>query len=854
MKTFTKKSVTQKIVIVLITVIMLSFSIPKPVHADWGGILISPLISLATSLVDGAEYLLEWMMLGKTNYFMDKTMDEYVSNDSKSSDSTITVDSKVDGSFLGLDKPNIPDIQYTPEAIFSNRVPALDINFIKPSVTTGNNETDQKMNVAIKLRPVIASWYKAIRTLAIVGLLSVLIYLGIRMLLTSVAADRAKYKKMIIDWIVAMCLVFALHYIMSLALTASEVVTSMISSGLGKTVTVEVATQNNYKFNATLMNYVRFMIQSTDFKEKVVFFFLYLMLVIYTFRFTWTYLKRVVNMAFLTLIAPVVALTYPIDKVNDGSAQAFNMWVREFTFNALLQPLHLFIYTVLLGASVELAVNNPLYAIVCLAFIFAAEKLVKQMFGFSKANGGTVGSLAGAMGVSALANKALMSMGKGPNGGKGGNGKVRTNDKYKREGKDQNANKGYKAFDKEDNKGIDTLAIGDGQQGEGTDDKLPPPANDNNPKFGKEQEDEMSQLQEYFDNTDNNEAFENPEEYQAKLDRMKELEEAKRISENQNTQPTEQQEEDDDEPQPVGSPSVQNAVRQLGSESSPETISDLWNQDRAKMKEGFANKVNSVKTFGSNVKNTIGTKEGRKELTRKAGVGAYKTIRGVAKAMPTVAYKGVKTAGRVGVAAALGATAGVIGATTGDGDKALSWAAAAAGVGFATGDNLVDATLGKAMQNTSVRDAYGAGKEGSAIDARNKKADKEYLKSQEHKEEYEKYFKDKMTKAEFNKATREYREVGITDKKDIRNALKLEEKYREEGKDGKDPAKIRGKVQNIVQSYDAISKKAIYGEDKNATEAALKNIEGQLTTGDAKQKRAIANEILQGYKDWYNIG
>ena len=40
-------------------------------------------------------------------------------------------------------------------------------------------------------------------------------------------------------------------------------------------------------------------------------------------------------MAFLTIIAPLVALTYPIDKINDGKAQAFNMWFKEYIFNLL---------------------------------------------------------------------------------------------------------------------------------------------------------------------------------------------------------------------------------------------------------------------------------------------------------------------------------------------------------------------------------------------------------------------------------------------------------------------------------------------------------------------------------------
>ena len=108
-----------------------------------------------------------------------------------------------------------------------------------------------------------------------------------------------------------------------------------------------------------------------------------------------------------------------------------------------------------------------------------------------------------------------------------------------------------------------------------------------------------------------------------------------------------------------------------------------------------------------------------------------------------------------------------------------------------------------------------------------------------------------MSKQDFDKATKEYREVGITNKKQIRNALKLEAQYM---KNGGNPQDVRGKVQNIVQTYEGIDRKAVYG-DANATQAALKNIEGQLSNvKDAKQRRAVANEILQGYRDWYNIG
>ena len=60
---------------------------------------------------------------------------------------------------------------------------------------------------------------------------------------------------------------------------------------------------------------------------------IYVVLVIYTVIFVFTYVKRVVYMAFLTIIAPLVALTYPIDKMNDGKAQAFDAWFKEYIFN-----------------------------------------------------------------------------------------------------------------------------------------------------------------------------------------------------------------------------------------------------------------------------------------------------------------------------------------------------------------------------------------------------------------------------------------------------------------------------------------------------------------------------------------
>ena len=102
-------------------------------------------------------------------------------------------------------------------------------------------------------------------------------------------------------------------------------------------------------------------------------------------------------MAFFTMIAPLIAVTYPLDKIKDGQAQAFNLWFKEYTFNALIQPVHLIIYTMTLSTVMDmLVINHPIYALIALGFIMPAEKFLRKMFGFEKATTlGAMGQMAG---------------------------------------------------------------------------------------------------------------------------------------------------------------------------------------------------------------------------------------------------------------------------------------------------------------------------------------------------------------------------------------------------------------------------------------------------------------------------
>ena len=68
----------------------------------------------------------------------------------------------------------------------------------KSNVTNLDGSPRVLKSSAEELQKNISKWYKALRLFALVGLLSVLVYVGIRIIISSTGQEKAKYKKMII--------------------------------------------------------------------------------------------------------------------------------------------------------------------------------------------------------------------------------------------------------------------------------------------------------------------------------------------------------------------------------------------------------------------------------------------------------------------------------------------------------------------------------------------------------------------------------------------------------------------------------------------------------------------------------
>lgn len=395
----------------------------------------------------------------------------------------------------------LPMYAISPEQIFSNQIPLLDVNFFNPksneyyenlqSSIPGNTEEDAESeedtedkpkSAAAILQSTIANWYLALRNFCIVVLLSVLLYTGIRIIISSSAQDKAKYKQRLMDWVVGMCLLFFLHYIMSFAMTVTDMLVDSLNS-LNPKIYTQVGTASgklkdyHYVYNGedagkifddrpesyaqimreqgiitvpekgseevfiwptNLMGKARMEVQlGGDASEENLlvnefgYTLIFVALVIYTILFLFRYLKRLLMLAFLTIIAPFVAMTYPLDKMSDGSAQAFNTWLKEYIYNLLIQPVHLILYTVLIGSAIDLVKDNLLFALAALGFILQAEKVIRKFFGFEKAStlagGSALGGALAMQGINQLrklGGGSKKQKGGGQSGEKDKNGKI----------------------------------------------------------------------------------------------------------------------------------------------------------------------------------------------------------------------------------------------------------------------------------------------------------------------------------------------------------------------------------------------------------------------------------------------
>lgn len=248
---------------------------------------------------------------------------------------------------------------FTIDSLVRNERQIFDANFF-------NFETKSETNN--KFKESVSVWYYTIRSLAIIISLLTLIYVGIRMAMSTTAIDRAKYKKMLIGWFEGFLIIWIFPYILTIAMTISNELVKLINIVQGES------------FEYTIISQYYYTISEAVGYQLIIWSVAYWLLIWYQVKFLVTYAKRFLSIGFLIIISPLISVTYSIDKIGDGRAQGFGMLIKELLVNIFIQPLHAIIYVIFIFTANEIAATAPILAIIFLATLTRVEKIVKNVF------------------------------------------------------------------------------------------------------------------------------------------------------------------------------------------------------------------------------------------------------------------------------------------------------------------------------------------------------------------------------------------------------------------------------------------------------------------------------------------
>lgn len=260
------------------------------------------------------------------------------------------------------------------EDIIFNKIQLLDVNIF---TNTPGGTAIASGSVVDVIRNGIAEWYNIFRKVSIIGMLITLLYLGIRIALNSIPETKAKYKEMLIGWLFGFAIVFFIHYFILIVITLNESLMQVIP--------------HDTELGTTIYEEIEIGMYQVDFIKALTHILVFLVLFIYTIKFFYIYLKRLFVVLILIMIAPLMGITYAIDRINGNkTSKHLTTWIQEFSINVLIQFVHAIIYVVFVSSVLEIIeqtgnVASIIVVCIILHFILEAEVLVKKMFKMNKA-------------------------------------------------------------------------------------------------------------------------------------------------------------------------------------------------------------------------------------------------------------------------------------------------------------------------------------------------------------------------------------------------------------------------------------------------------------------------------------
>ena len=251
--------------------------------------------------------------------------------------------------------------------LLTNKYPLFNINMFEETPSGPNSELSNSIKHSTAL------WYVTIRNIAAAACAVTLLYVGIRMAIATTAEDSAKYKKMLVSWLVGAILLFVMQYIILILIKLTEIFTNFLVNSIENDVNIA-------DMEVTMLTKIPDDTAKAEGWGKLIYLIMNFVMIFYQLKFFIMYLFRVLNIFVLTIVSPLMCVTYPIDAMGDGKAQGFNNWFRRIMMEIFIQPIHLVIYIVFIYSAGEIAKTQPIIGIIFIIALDYSEKIVRNAF------------------------------------------------------------------------------------------------------------------------------------------------------------------------------------------------------------------------------------------------------------------------------------------------------------------------------------------------------------------------------------------------------------------------------------------------------------------------------------------
>ena len=262
------------------------------------------------------------------------------------------------------------DDKLTVDKIIFNQVPLLDVNMFSETAAGYTLKDESSLKI---IRDSVATWYYAIRNLTIAIMLIILIYIGIKMAISTVASEKAEYKRMLVSWLVGFLIIFVIHFFLIFVLNLNSTILGWIMDA-----------QQSMGYEDSIYETVRTKAYEIKFSSGMIGTILYIVLIVLMLKFLYIYIKRLLGVCILIIMAPAMGASYAISKVRTGKAKSFVRWMKDFTLLVLIQSVHALIYTCFVTVVLQLtneSMAGIMIALLVMNFMFKATSIFTSIFG-----------------------------------------------------------------------------------------------------------------------------------------------------------------------------------------------------------------------------------------------------------------------------------------------------------------------------------------------------------------------------------------------------------------------------------------------------------------------------------------